>query len=86
MCLQHLSLRNAYCFFAIVVPFENFVNSHFQRFEEVILDFSNVESIGPAFADEIFRVFTRQHPKITLQYANANEEVRKMIMRAQSQQ
>jgi len=29
----------------------------FERFKEIILDFENVESIGQAFADEIFRVF-----------------------------
>ncbi|MGH7495572.1 MAG: STAS-like domain-containing protein [bacterium] len=45
-----------------------------------------LNSIGPAFADEIFRVFTQQHPNLVLRYANANKEVRKMIMRAQSQQ
>jgi hypothetical protein len=32
------------------------------RFSTVILDFSGVESIGRAFADEIFRVFVHVHP------------------------
>ncbi len=60
--------------------------ARFERFKEVILDFSNVESIGPAFADEIFRVFTQQHPNIVLRHTNASEEVRKMIVRAQRPQ
>jgi anti-sigma regulatory factor (Ser/Thr protein kinase) len=52
------------------------------RFETVILDFRGVESIGQAFADEIFRVFTTQHPKVTLLELNANSAVKRMISRA----
>lgn len=52
------------------------------RFREVILDFRGVESIGPAFADEIFRVWRRAHPNITLAPSGMNEGVEKMIRRA----
>lgn len=52
------------------------------RFREVCLDFRGVESIGPAFADEIFRVWQRAHPNITLAPSGMNEEVEKMIRRA----
>lgn len=52
------------------------------RFREVCLDFRGVESIGPAFADEIFRVWQRAHPDITLVPSGINEEVGKMIRRA----
>lgn len=52
------------------------------RFREVGLDFRGVESIGPAFADEIFRVWRRAHPNITLAPSGMNEEVEKMIRRA----
>ena len=51
-------------------------------FREVFLDFQGVESIGPAFADEIFRVFAIAHPDISITYARANEEVDQMIKRA----
>ena len=54
------------------------------RFRTVVLDFQNVNQIGQAFADEIFRVFARSHPGIDVQVKNANEEVLKMIRRAQS--
>jgi anti-sigma regulatory factor (Ser/Thr protein kinase) len=54
------------------------------RFRTVILDFKNVNQIGQAFADEIFRVFVRSHPGVDLQFVNANEEVTRMIKRAQS--
>ena len=55
-----------------------------EQFEEVILDFEGIEEIGQAFADEIFRVFARNHPEIKLQPINAIEQVRKMIRRAES--
>src|SRR3972149_8011676 len=42
------------------------------RFETVILDFRGVESVGQAFADEIFRVFATQHPNVALLELNAN--------------
>jgi anti-sigma regulatory factor (Ser/Thr protein kinase) len=53
----------------------------FEKFKEIILDFSDVEMIGQAFADEIFRVFQAQNPTIRLSSANANEQVQKMIQR-----
>jgi anti-sigma regulatory factor (Ser/Thr protein kinase) len=54
------------------------------RFRTVVLDFQNVNQIGQAFADEIFRVFARSHPGVEVQFVNANQEVVKMIRRAQS--
>jgi anti-sigma regulatory factor (Ser/Thr protein kinase) len=54
------------------------------RFLTVILDFKNVNQIGQAFADEIFRVFARSHPGIAVQFINANDDVTRMIKRAQS--
>jgi anti-sigma regulatory factor (Ser/Thr protein kinase) len=58
------------------------VLARFERFKEVFLDFSGIESIGQAFADEIFRVFAADHPAINLVAANANEQVSQMIRRA----
>jgi anti-sigma regulatory factor (Ser/Thr protein kinase) len=52
------------------------------RFKEVLLDFDGVQSIGPAFADEIFRVFAAEHPEVHLTAIRANEDVRKMVDRA----
>lgn len=53
-----------------------------ERFREVSLDFRGVDSIGPAFADEIFRVWRRAHPEVKLVPGGMNEEVEKMIRRA----
>jgi hypothetical protein len=53
-----------------------------EKFREVILDFEKVETIGPAFADEIFRVFKIRNPHIHLIHINANEEVQRNISKA----
>jgi anti-sigma regulatory factor (Ser/Thr protein kinase) len=58
--------------------------TRFDRFKEIVLNFQNVESIGQAFADEIFRVFQNEHPNINLHPINANEQVMKMINRARN--
>lgn len=51
-------------------------------FETVIFDFSGVESIGQAFADEIFRVFQNEHPDVSISVQNTNPDVDFMIRRA----
>ncbi len=55
-------------------------------FKTVFFDFTDVEMIGQAFADQIFRVFATLHPGIELIPVHANEEVARMISRAQNTQ
>ena len=55
-----------------------------ERFKTVLFDFKDVESIGQAFADEVFRVFARQHPNMELLPINANDAVLQMIRRVES--
>jgi hypothetical protein len=55
-----------------------------ELFKTVILDFKDVPTIGQAFADEIFRVFTNEHPRIELLPLHANSEVKRMIARVKS--
>jgi anti-sigma regulatory factor (Ser/Thr protein kinase) len=50
-----------------------------ERFRVVLLDFAGVETIGQAFADEVFRVFVMAHPKIELYAGHANTAVLQMI-------
>lgn len=50
-----------------------------EKFQEVVLNFKKVKSIGQAFADEIFRVFARQHPSTTITAENVNPVVDTMI-------
>lgn len=49
------------------------------EFEEIVFDFQGIEFMGQGFADEVFRVFQNQHPKITLTVINANRSVEGMI-------
>jgi hypothetical protein len=53
-----------------------------ETFKEVFLDFRDVTDIGQAFADEIFRVFQKDHPSIQLIPVNVRPEVDRMIKRA----
>src|SRR4051812_14825185 len=54
------------------------------QFKKVVLDFKHVPTIGQAFADEIFRVFVNEHPNIQIIPIDTNSEVKRMILRAQS--
>ena len=54
-----------------------------EKFKTVLLDFSGVDLIGQAFADEVFRVFVRRNPQIELAPINMTEEVRRMVTAAQ---
>lgn len=49
------------------------------EFEEIVFDFQGIEFMGQGFADEVFRIFQNQHPKITLTVINANRSVEGMI-------
>ena len=53
----------------------------FERFQNIVLDFSGIEEIGQGFADELFRVFPSQHPGTLLTPINCNDSVAKMISR-----
>jgi hypothetical protein len=51
------------------------------RFKTVLFDFSEVEIIGQAFADEVFRVFVNAHPHIQILPVRANTDVMQMIQK-----
>ncbi|MEW6026321.1 MAG: DUF4325 domain-containing protein [Planctomycetota bacterium] len=53
--------------------------ARFEKFKEVVLDFKGIKTIGQAFADEVFRVFAKEHPETHLQWINAVGDVEKMI-------
>lgn len=55
-----------------------------EKFRTIILDFKNVETVGQAFADEIFRVWSNKNSGIKLEYKNANENIEFMIRRAKA--
>jgi len=55
-----------------------------ERFREVILDFRGVREIGQAFADEIFRVFSKQNPHVHIVTIFTTPEIDRMVARAKS--
>jgi len=54
------------------------------NFNIVVLDFAAVETIGQAFADQIFRIFDREHPNVSLIPIHMSRAVENMILRARS--
>ncbi|MBF0626067.1 MAG: DUF4325 domain-containing protein [Magnetococcales bacterium] len=46
-----------------------------ERFRTVVLNFKGVKSIGPGFAEHVFRTFPRLHPDVELLPVNCNEAV-----------
>ncbi len=60
------------------------VLARIERFKIVVFDFEGVETIGQAFADEVFRVFKKQHPDVELHHINVCKEVGQMISRAEN--
>ncbi len=52
------------------------------QFREVILDFKGITSIGQAFADEVFRIYRREHPSVNISPVNMVPEVQGMIQRS----
>ena len=56
--------------------------SGLDKFKTIVLDFREVKTIGQAFADEVFRVWKRNHPNIKIIERNANENIVFMIKRS----
>jgi len=52
------------------------------KFKTIVLDFREVDTVGQAFADEVFRVWQNRHPNILIEYQNANENIDFMIKRS----
>jgi anti-sigma regulatory factor (Ser/Thr protein kinase) len=53
-----------------------------ERFRHVILDFARVDGVGQGFADEVFRVWARQHPSTSVTAENMAPPVAFMVERA----
>jgi hypothetical protein len=60
------------------------VGQRFERFQEVVLDFDGVAEIGPAFADQLFRVFAAAHPDVRPRPINRSEAAAQRVRRAMS--
>ena len=58
--------------------------SGLDKFKKVVLDFRGVDTVGQAFADEVFRVWQKANPGIKIEYRNANKNIEFMIRRAKA--
>lgn len=52
------------------------------KFKKIILDFKDIISIGQGFADEIFRVWQKEHQDVEIKPVNTNEDIEFMIKRS----
>lgn len=55
------------------------VASRLQRFRRAEVDFAGIDDVGYGFADELFRVFSREHPNIDLVPVGMGPRVAAMI-------
>lgn len=58
------------------------IANRLEAFDTVDLDFDGVDAIGQGFADELFRVFSGQHPHVQLRPRNMNPVVAAMVAQA----
>ena len=49
------------------------------QFKTVVLDFRGVDTNGQAFADEIFRVYARNHPNLEIIPIGTTPQLQQMI-------
>jgi anti-sigma regulatory factor (Ser/Thr protein kinase) len=54
------------------------------EFTHVTLDFAGVDVVGQGFCDEVFRIFARSHPEVTLEPVGMNDAVAFMVARARA--
>ena len=50
-----------------------------ELFTRVELDFDGVDNVAQGFADEVFRVWAKAHPAVTLKALNADVGVARML-------
>lgn len=58
--------------------------ANLEKFREIVLDFRDVKAVGQGFADEVFRVFARGHPEISITTENTHPAIDAMIRHAAS--
>lgn len=54
------------------------------KFTHVTLDFTGVDVVGQGFCDQVFRVFGRAHPEVTIEPVGMNDFVAFMVSRAKA--
>ena len=75
----HIPIKNIYEDYPVSRSQAKRLCNRFEKFEEVELDFKEVEEIGQGFAHEIFVVFQNANPKVRLIPINMNLQVERMV-------
>ncbi len=57
-----------------------------EKYRTITLDFTDIETVGQAFADEVFRVFATKYPEIKVEPINMSEPVQFMVNRSKKSQ
>jgi hypothetical protein len=60
------------------------VTERLVEFRHAVLDFSGVDVVGQGFCDQVFRVFAREHPGVTLEPVGMNDAIAFMVGRARA--
>ena len=60
--------------------------SRLEKFKIVVFDFTHIEDISRAFADEIFRVFANAHPQTQILSLNDNDKIKQLVREIQGNQ
>lgn len=50
-----------------------------EKFQRLVLDFSNIPTVGQGFVEEVFHTFRCEHPEIEIEIVHAGPDVRFMI-------
>lgn len=53
-----------------------------EKFKRIMMDFSGVRGVGQGFADEVFRVFAKNHPQIRIEPCRMSPSVSFIVNRA----
>jgi hypothetical protein len=87
--LAHVSVQRGPTALLRFLPREGDTGSirHLQanRARRVELDFSGVDELGRAFADELFRVWPSRHPEVRLEPTNMSPVVARVVDRARTE-
>lgn len=75
----HIPIKNIYETYPVSRSQAKRLCNRFDKFEEVELDFKEVDEVGQGFAHEIFVVFQNMHPEVKIIPVNMSETVKKMI-------
>lgn len=75
----HIPIKNIYETYPVSRSQAKRLCNRFENFQEVELDFKEIDEIGQGFAHEIFAVFQNKHPEVKLIPVNTSVRVEKMI-------